>query len=262
MILSGLKQGDRRIVTATIPEGYSWVGWIGDTQYLDDPTAESTIVTMPNNHVNITAEFEYMIFLITYGLLYNWHAVNNTKGITASGWEIMSASQWNSIISIYGGFELKYPSLDYWQGITECTNSSLLSMIGVNRKSSDSFHVFGNAEFIWTKTENSSIYAHYICIVTGSNSVSQSYMSKQFGCGIRAVKISTSLSEGQTGIYTGNNGRVYQTICRNGMEITTNNIAETKYRDGSLITEIQDFSEFWNDQDGALSAFNNDWSRV
>ena len=59
--------GDEVVVTATPNEGYAFVNWTGDTQYMDDPDSESATLTMPESDVNLTANFE----LIDYQLSIN-----------------------------------------------------------------------------------------------------------------------------------------------------------------------------------------------
>ena len=79
---------------------------------------------------------------------------------------------------------------------------------------------------------------------------------------LRPVKDTTSLSDGESGYYVGNDGKVYRTICIGTIEILADNLAETKYRDGSAIPEITDNAAWMADTDGALCAYDNDWSYV
>lgn len=58
MIESNLQPGDIRVITAdTPPENYVFVEWVGDTQYLADPMASETTITMPNDDVEVTATY-------------------------------------------------------------------------------------------------------------------------------------------------------------------------------------------------------------
>lgn len=58
MIESNLNPGDIRVVTAdAASEGYVFEQWTGDTQYLTDPLASETTITMPNNNVEVTASY-------------------------------------------------------------------------------------------------------------------------------------------------------------------------------------------------------------
>jgi hypothetical protein len=53
------------------------------------------------------------------------------------------------------------------------------------------------------------------------------------------LKDSTTLSHGQTGTYIGNDGKVYNTICIGTQEWLSQDLQETKYRNGSIIPELQ-----------------------
>jgi uncharacterized protein (TIGR02145 family) len=58
----------------------------------------------------------------------------------------------------------------------------------------------------------------------------------KYGHSIRLLKDSTTLTHGQTGTYTGNDGKIYRTICIGTQEWLSENLAETQYRDGSEIS--------------------------
>lgn len=62
-----------------------------------------------------------------------------------------------------------------------------------------------------------------------------SVMDKKRGASIRLIKDSTTLTHGQSGTYTGNDGKVYRTICIGTQEWLADNLAETKYRNGDWI---------------------------
>ena len=52
--------------------------------------------------------------------------------------------------------------------------------------------------------------------------------------------------DGQTGTYTGNDGRVYSTVLIRGMEILSENLSETRFRNGDMIPLVDNSSE-WSD---------------
>jgi uncharacterized protein (TIGR02145 family) len=55
------------------------------------------------------------------------------------------------------------------------------------------------------------------------------------GLSVRFVKTSTTLTDGQSGTYTGNDGKVYRTICIGTQEWLADNLNETKYRNSFAI---------------------------
>ena len=82
------------------------------------------------------------------------------------------------------------------------------------------------------------------------------------GCSVIVIKDSTSLPEGSTGTYTGNDGHVYNTKVIAGMEITIEPLIETKYRDGTNIPVITDNALWAVDSDGARCSYDNDASNA
>jgi hypothetical protein len=58
---------------------------------------------------------------------------------------------------------------------------------------------------------------------------------KFHGQSIRPIRTTTTLSHGQTGTYTGNDGKVYRTICIGTQEWLADNLCETKFRNGDYI---------------------------
>jgi len=77
----------------------------------------------------------------------------------------------------------------------------------------------------------------------GNDFLTADASNKKLGYGVRVVRISSTLTtQGQTGTYTGNDGKIYRTIAigtgANLREIVADNLAETKFRDGSLIPKV------------------------
>jgi len=52
------EEGFQVEVVASANEGWEFVAWTGDTDYVDDPDSEQTTVTMPAKHILLTANFQ------------------------------------------------------------------------------------------------------------------------------------------------------------------------------------------------------------
>ncbi len=61
------QEGAEVSITATPEEGWAFVNWTGDTEYLDDAEAAAALVTMPADGVSLTANFEEIDSEIIYG---------------------------------------------------------------------------------------------------------------------------------------------------------------------------------------------------
>ncbi len=159
-------------ITATANEGWEFVEWSGDIDYIDDPTSANTIVTMPADDVTLTAHFQeagdpepgtvtdidgnvYQTVIIgdqewmaenlrvtkynngdaiptglsnadwssatsgayaiyhhisidglnsdaevveAYGKLYNWYAVDDSRGLCPTGWSVSGDADWTMLV--------------------------------------------------------------------------------------------------------------------------------------------------------------------
>jgi uncharacterized protein (TIGR02145 family) len=79
---------------------------------------------------------------------------------------------------------------------------------------------------------------------------------------VRLVKDTTTLSDGETGTYTGNDGKVYRTICIGTQEWLADNLAETKYRNNDSIPEVTDNTAWAGLSTGARCSYDNDPSNA
>ena len=89
-----------------------------------------------------------------------------------------------------------------------------------------------------------------------------SIVPKLAGAAVRLIKSVTSLSDGETGTYTGNDGKVYRTICIGTQEWLADNLCETLYRDGSPIPEVTDAATWAALTTGARCSYDNDESNA
>lgn len=86
---------------------------------------------------------------------------------------------------------------------------------------------------------------------------SPGYQFKKYGFPVRIVKDVTELLDGEFGTYTGNDGTIYETICIGTIEITSRNITETMYRNGTVIPKVASNTEWANLTTGARSVYEN-----
>ncbi len=61
------QEGEHVNISATAEEGWKFVNWTGDTQYLDDADSAEAIVNMPADNVTLTANFQEEDSNIIYG---------------------------------------------------------------------------------------------------------------------------------------------------------------------------------------------------
>jgi uncharacterized protein (TIGR02145 family) len=185
---------------------------------------------------------------VKYGDIFSFYVLNDARFIAPAGWHVVQfTADYSPLRTFLGGQtvaggKLKTTGTTYWNSPnTGATNSSKLNLnAGGYRSYTGAFSEFRQYGYFWIMSEVPAIYPNANktgYTDTNMNSVSG---SKKNGYPIRLVKDSTVLAEGQTGTMTGNDGKVYRTICVNGREWMADNSRETKFRNGDLIPIVTD----------------------
>jgi hypothetical protein len=223
------------------------------------------------------------IYTIKNGLLYNYHAIEDSRGFAPEGWHTATFEDWTKIIqesdptftwetggANTAGFDLRDTSEDYWNNTYGNTNSLGLNVRGSGERVLfdgsfgyiKQFSVQGTADriLIGGNYQQGIIIpdSDYEGYVFPLESPSWSETDKNVGMSYRWVKDNTT----DPGTMTGNDGKTYPTTKIGDIVITAQNIAETKYRNGDTIPEITDNTEWIEATEGALCAYNNDWNNV
>lgn len=197
---------------------------------------------------------------IKNGYLYNYFTLIDTKKITSSDlWIIPSDPEWDALKT--------YLNNDASQCFTDSTIKNGLNFTyDIVRKPDGTFAV------VYKNTTYHRYMAYSPMI---SNPGRATWIDKLnsipggFGAGecygnaanIRLIKSATNLLNGQSSTYTGNDGKIYKTICVGNQEWLAENLAETKFRDGSIIQNITDPVQWANTftaMNSAMCAENND----
>jgi uncharacterized protein (TIGR02145 family) len=105
-----------------------------------------------NNDKNFGEEF---------GKLYNWHAVNDSRGIAPEGWEIASDKDWSILTDFIGGNEISGTKLksetNWWASEKSCLDEYLFTAQPAGYRSFDGTFLGKNTNSVfWTSTENES----------------------------------------------------------------------------------------------------------
>jgi uncharacterized protein (TIGR02145 family) len=133
------------------------------------------------------------IYKTTYGVLYNWYAVN-TKKLCPVGWHISSDSDWNELTSYLGGEnlaggKLKESGFSHWyspnNGATDETHFRALP--GGYKSSSDSlFHGLHESGYWWTSTANDDMALGRV-MSTSNNYVQRGFYPISSGFSVRCI---------------------------------------------------------------------------
>jgi len=218
--------------------------------------------------VRLIRDTALVIYPVVYGYLYNWYAAVDVRNIASDGWHVPTTTEIfttlrNYCLSVTDG--LKEPGYVYWN----FPNNNSTNVYKFNARGSglraNGFFQLGAYFIAWTNQSATANDANHLTIYNTSNvfndlSPAGPRSSKYSGMSIRLIKDSTTLTHGQTGTYTGNDGKVYRTICIGTQEWLADNLCETLYRDGSPIPEVTDNAAWAGLATGARCSYNNDES--
>jgi uncharacterized protein (TIGR02145 family) len=133
----------------------------------------------------------------TYGRLYSWHTVTDSRFICPTGWHVPSDAEWTTLTTFIGGdaiagAKLKEAGITHWTtpntGATNLTGFTALP--GGDRETSGTFKfIYENGGF-WSSTENTSASGTgwFRFLFYDSGIVSRGYFSKSYGYSVRCVK--------------------------------------------------------------------------
>lgn len=217
-------------------------------------------------------ETESTTLTIKYGALYNWYAASEIDYlIAADGWHVPTVAEWETLIAYLGGDsvaggKLKETGITYWDSPnTDATNEVTFNSRGAGFRGYDDgiFYEIKITLAYWCS--DSSDYCSDVILEydSGNLYLTDGYvntMYRKYGDSIRLIKDFTTLSDGETGTYTGNDGKVYRTICIGTQEWLADNLAETKYSNGDDIPVVTDNAAWAALTTGAMCWYDNDIS--
>jgi uncharacterized protein (TIGR02145 family) len=129
-----------------------------------------------------------------YGNLYNWYAVDDSRGLCPTGWHVPSDGEWTTLTSNVGqdaGSKLKSTGTAYWNtqnaGVTNETSFSAIGN-GARYFNGDFISLKSNG-YVWsaTKLDDNNIY-HRDFRNNSSTVHRQSNFNKTVGCSVRCLK--------------------------------------------------------------------------
>lgn len=131
----------------------------------------------------------------TYGKLYNWYAVNDSRGLTPAGWHVPSDAEWTILETCLGGSSvaggaIKVTGTTTWTSPnTGATNSSgFAGLPGGLRNNVGQFLSVGGNSYWWSSTENFTSFAWFRSLVYSNGSIGSSYTTKQYGFSVRCIR--------------------------------------------------------------------------
>lgn len=131
---------------------------------------------------------------LKYGKLYNWHAVNDPRGLAPEGWHVPSTEECKTLINQQGGFGqagLKMKSSDTWYGGGGYNKDGFNGLAGGRRGKNGNFSSLGVYFFWWTSSKYNNEGADYCYLEKSKDSVKIELMYNERGFSVRCVKEKT-----------------------------------------------------------------------
>ncbi|MBN1119431.1 MAG: fibrobacter succinogenes major paralogous domain-containing protein [Bacteroidales bacterium] len=133
--------------------------------------------------------------IATYGRLYNWHVISDSRNIAPMGWHLPSGAEWDEL-SIYlgggglSGGKMKEIGTTHWKSPNlEATNESGFTAIpGGYRTDAGQFSGIGENAKFWTSEENSANSGMAIGLGYAVGGLGGNMGFKNMGFSIRCIK--------------------------------------------------------------------------
>ncbi len=128
-----------------------------------------------------------------HGILYNWMAVNDSRGVCPTGWHVPSSFEWDTLAKFLGGNEVaggKMKAKLHWETPnTSATNESSFhalpkGMYGVN----GSFNNIGKNAYWWSSSEHGVSSAWGREIGFNESALFAGHGDKRDGLSLRCIK--------------------------------------------------------------------------
>jgi uncharacterized protein (TIGR02145 family) len=129
----------------------------------------------------------------TYGRLYTWYALTDSRNLCPTGWHVPTDAEWTTLTTFLGGEsvaggKLKETGTTHWYWAEGVTNESgFTALPGGFRHFSDGFKDFYNWGYWWSSTEFDLSNVYLRMIGTGNN-VYKGYIIKNVGYSVRCLK--------------------------------------------------------------------------
>lgn len=129
---------------------------------------------------------------LTFGKLYNWHAVNDSRGLSPQNWHIPSDEEWMALIQMAGGRQkagliLKFTS--GWHQNGHGNDSLQFSALPAGARSFDGkFEDYGKRAYWWSATEYDMDDAWVFQLDYEGGFAGSGNITKNMGYSVRCVK--------------------------------------------------------------------------
>jgi len=212
---------------------------------------------------------------IKYGALYNWYAVDNAAGISTGvdGWAVPTDVELQALSTYLGGDvvsggKLKEMGLAHWlTPNTGATNDVNFNARGAGYREDDgtAYGLLQVQAAYWSSDQVDADAANILLMIYASTHAGLAQTGKEGGFSVRLIRPATVTEQTWADgtyckSYVGNDYRVYKTVKIGTQVWLAENLAETKYADGTDIPNVTDNALWAADTVGAMCYYDNDYS--
>ncbi len=127
----------------------------------------------------------------SYGILYNYYAVSDERGLLPEGFHLATDVEWNNLVNAAGGAEVAASRLkdpEYWGGKGNGSSLGFNARPGGVRIFDGGFSNMDRAVYFWTATEESVLTHFYFRMQIDNDKVDRNYGFINYGMYLRCVK--------------------------------------------------------------------------
>ena len=178
---------------------------------------------------------------LVYGKLYNWYAVNDSRGLAPLGYYVPTDTEFTVLTSHLGGTDFagaQMKATTLWNSPnTGATNSSGFTALPTGYRFSGSFTEINNAGGFWSSTENSTTNAFNRNLYYNDDNIVIGNSNKTSGISVRLLK---------------------EYVVIGTQKWTNRNLNVSTYRNGVTIPQVTDPTAWAGLTTGAWCYYNND----
>jgi uncharacterized protein (TIGR02145 family) len=127
-----------------------------------------------------------------YGKLYNWYAVNDSRGLAPVGYHISTNDDWEKLTKYYKGDNLAGRYLkerNFFLRFLEGSNDNVMNILmGGSRSTKGIFYELNREADFWISEEYNSDLSSSRTIKKETDNITKSYSVKSWGMSVRCVK--------------------------------------------------------------------------
>jgi uncharacterized protein (TIGR02145 family) len=135
-------------------------------------------------------------YVSSYGRLYTWYTVTDSRNICPTGWHVPDDTEWSILTTYLGGEtfaggKLKEAGLTHWQspntGATNETGFTALPGSGRNPQGTP-INDFGSTGYWWSSSDYDATYTLGRTLIYNTNSVGRGTFHKKIGFSVRCLQ--------------------------------------------------------------------------